>query len=65
LWVETGLSEQLSAADPTWEQVEIAERVIAVPEEEEITTFAARRLEVERTEVPVVARRRVLRRDEL
>ena len=65
LWVETGLSEQLSAADPTWEQVEIAERVIEVPQEEEIIRFAARRLKAEKTEVPVVARRRVLRRDEL
>lgn len=65
LWVETGLSEQLSAADPTWQQVEIAERIIHVPEEEEVTLFAARRLKSERAEVPVAGRRRTLRRDEL
>lgn len=67
MWVETGLAEEFTKSDPTWEQVRIAERIVQVPAEEavEVTTRAATKLAAEREEVPVTARRRVLRRDEL
>ena len=67
LWVETGLAEEFIKSDPTWEQVQIAERVPQVSTEEaaEMPKVAAARLEVERQEVPPPARRRILRRDEL
>lgn len=69
LWVETGLAEELIAADPTWEQVKIAERVSEVAEEavvlEDVALRAAKRLETEREEVPVTGHRQILRRDEL
>jgi L-Lysine epsilon oxidase N-terminal/L-lysine epsilon oxidase C-terminal domain len=67
LWVETGLAEELTKSDPTWEQVRIAERLAQTPVEEmgDVTARAARKLAAEREEVPVPARRRVLRRDEL
>lgn len=64
LWVETGLSEDLAVADPSWEQVKIAERVIEA-KKEKAHAFAARRLKAEKAQVPVVSRRRVLNRDEL
>jgi hypothetical protein len=64
MWVETGLAEELTAADPTWEQVKIAERVIEVAEEE-APVFAAKRLKAEKAQAPIVSRRRILRRDEL
>lgn len=67
LWVETGLAEELTKSDPTWEQVRIAERLVRVPEEEKLlmTSRAASKLATEKDEVPIAARRRVLRRDEL
>lgn len=63
VWVETGLSEKLSAVDPTWQQVKIAERVNDVPEERR-TEVAVERLKARRAEVPVIVRRH-LRRNEL
>jgi hypothetical protein len=67
LWVETGLAEEFTKSDPTWEQVRIAERLVQGPVEEamDVPARAARKLAAERDEVPVPARRRVLRRDEL
>ncbi|HET9872479.1 MAG TPA: LodA/GoxA family CTQ-dependent oxidase [Propionibacteriaceae bacterium] len=67
LWVETELAEEFTKSDPTWEQVRIAERIVRVPVEEaaEVPMLAAARLATERDEVPLRARRRVLRRDEL
>ncbi|HKG79798.1 MAG TPA: LodA/GoxA family CTQ-dependent oxidase, partial [Pyrinomonadaceae bacterium] len=67
LWVETQLAKEFTKSDPTWEQVRIAERLIQAPAEEvtEIPLLAARKLEAEMDEVPVPARRRVLRRDQL
>ncbi|HEX5884355.1 MAG TPA: LodA/GoxA family CTQ-dependent oxidase [Pyrinomonadaceae bacterium] len=67
LWVETGLAEEFTKSDPTWAQVRIAERLIQAPVEEvmEIPLLAAKKLEAEMDEVPVPARRRILRRDEL
>jgi len=65
LWVETGLDNDLTRGDATWTQVEIAEGVIEVPQDEEAVAFAAQRLEAERAAIPVASRRRVLRRDEL
>jgi hypothetical protein len=67
LWVETGLAEEFTKSDPTWEQVRIAERLIQAPAEEmaEVPLLAAAKLDAEMAEVPVSSRRRVLRRDEL
>jgi hypothetical protein len=67
LWVESGLAEEFTKSDPTWEQVRIAERLIQAPVEEvaQIPLLAAAKLEAEMDEVPVPARRRILRRDEL
>jgi len=67
LWVETGLAAEFTKSDPTWEQVRIAERLIQAPADKvaEIPLLAARKLEAEMDEVPVPARRRILRRDEL
>ncbi len=67
LWVETGLAEEFTMSDPTWEQVRIAERLVqaAADEEADMPTMAAAKLASERDEVPITARRRVLRRDEL
>ena len=67
LWVETGLADEFTKSDPTWEQVRIAERLIQAPAEKvaEIPLLAAKKLEAEMEEVPVPARRRILRRDEL
>jgi hypothetical protein len=67
LWVETGLAEEFTKSDPTWEQVRIAERLVRVPKEEKllVTSLASEKLAAEREEVPISARRRVLRRDEL
>jgi len=67
LWVETGLAEEFTKSDPTWEQVRIAERLIQAPADKvaEIPLLAAQKLEAEMDEVPVPARRRILRRDEL
>jgi hypothetical protein len=67
LWVEIGLAEEFTKSDPTWEQVRIAEKLVRVPEEEKllVAAQASEKLATEREEVPVSARRRVLRRDEL
>jgi L-lysine epsilon oxidase C-terminal domain len=67
MWVETELAEELTKSDPTWEQVRIAERIVQTPAEEvaEVPMRASAKLAAEREEVPVPARRRVLRRDEL
>lgn len=65
VWVETGLDNDFTKGDATWVQLEIAEGVIEVPEEEEVMKFAAKKLEAERAEIPVTSRRHVLRRDEL
>jgi hypothetical protein len=67
MWVETGLDSDLTKSDPTWEQVRIAERIVQAPVEEvaEVPMRASAKLAAEREEVPVPARRRVLRRDEL
>ena len=67
LWVETGLAAEFTKSDPTWEQVRIAERLIQAPAEKvaEIPLLAAKKLDAEMDEVPVPARRRILRRDEL
>lgn len=66
-WVETGLAEEFTKSDPTWEQVKIAERIIQMPAEKvvEVHRLAAAKLAKEIEEVPLPARRRVLRRDEL
>jgi hypothetical protein len=67
LWVETGLAEEFIKSDPTWEQVQIAERLPKATTEEatEMPRLSAARLDAERQEVPPPARRRILRRDEL
>jgi hypothetical protein len=65
LWVETGLAAEFTKSDPTWEQVKIAERVIEAEEKEKVVALAAEKLESEKDEVPIVSRRRLLRRDEL
>ncbi len=67
LWVETGLAQEFTKSDPTWEQVRISERIIQTPVEEvaEVPMFAAAKLAAEKEEVALPARRRVLRRDQL
>lgn len=67
MWIETGLAAEFTKSDPTWEQVRIAERITQTPVEEveEVPMRASAKLAAEREEVPVIARRRVLRRDEL
>jgi hypothetical protein len=67
LWVELDLAEEFTKSDPTWEQVRIAEKLIQLPVEEvaEVHSFAAAKLATEIEDVPLPARRRVLRRDEL
>ena len=67
LWVETGLSPELTKSDPTWEQVRIAERIITTPAEDmaEVPLLAAGKLATEIDEVPLPARRRIVGRDEL
>ncbi|HEY6187833.1 MAG TPA: LodA/GoxA family CTQ-dependent oxidase [Pyrinomonadaceae bacterium] len=64
LWVETGLAEEFTKSDPSWQQVKIAERVIEVKDEKKFVAVASDQLAAEKDEVPVVSRRRVLRRDE-
>lgn len=65
-WVETGRAVQFSQNDPSWTQVEIAEKTLGVPEEEgagvaeAVSTLAA----APPAEVPLQQRRRVYRRDE-
>jgi L-Lysine epsilon oxidase N-terminal/L-lysine epsilon oxidase C-terminal domain len=65
LWVETGLAKEFTKSDPTWEQVKIAERVSRVDQKEKVVALAAEKLEAEIDEVPIVSRRRILRRDEM
>ena len=67
LWVETGLAEEFLKADPTWEQVLIAERLPHAPADAAagVAELAVTRLDAERDEVPPPDRRRVLGRDEL
>jgi hypothetical protein len=67
LWVETGLADEFTKSDPTWEQVRIAERIIQTPIEElaDVPLLASAKLEAELDEVPITSRRRVLRRDQL
>lgn len=65
VWVETGLAEEFTKSDPTWQQVKIAERVAQVDHKEKLVRFAKERLAAEADEVPIESRRRVLRRDEL
>ncbi|HEX8283330.1 MAG TPA: LodA/GoxA family CTQ-dependent oxidase [Pyrinomonadaceae bacterium] len=67
LWVETEVAADLTKSDPTWEQVNIAERIIHAPADEmaEVPVRASATLEAEREEVPLTSRRQVLRRDQL
>ncbi|HYP54011.1 MAG TPA: LodA/GoxA family CTQ-dependent oxidase [Pyrinomonadaceae bacterium] len=67
LWVESGLAEEFTKSDPTWQQVMIAERLVQAPAEEAaaMPSRAAATLAAEADEVPAPARRRQLRRDEL
>jgi hypothetical protein len=63
-WVETGLSEQLVMADPTWSQVLIAEGALAAPDPDQIHRMAAAHQE-QQAQVAPGQGRRTLRRDEL
>ena len=65
LWVETGVAEEFTKGDPTFKQVEIAERAAPEAELEALPEVALKSLEAERAEIPIAARRRPLRRDEL
>jgi hypothetical protein len=67
VWVETGLAEDLTKSDATWQQVLIAERLSGLPEEDavQVAEQASARLTAEREEQPPAAQRRVLGRDEL
>ncbi|MCW2810028.1 MAG: hypothetical protein JWP61_486 [Friedmanniella sp.] len=67
VWVETGLAAAFTAGDATWEQVRIAERLVAAPapEAEQLVEAAGLRLTTEREEQPTEGHRRVLSRDEL
>jgi hypothetical protein len=67
LWVETGLADDLTKSDATWEQVRIAERIVGLPADEAtgLPEQAVARLAAEREELPAAAHRRVLGRDEL
>ncbi|HEY6333807.1 MAG TPA: LodA/GoxA family CTQ-dependent oxidase [Blastocatellia bacterium] len=64
MWVESGLAESLQKGDPTWEQLIIAERSAPVEHHERAPLAAAKVLESERAETPIINRRRRLRRDE-
>jgi hypothetical protein len=61
MWVETDLAEKFTVGDATWQQILIAEN--AAPKEQ--APVAAEAVKAERAQVPVRARRRVLRRNEL
>jgi hypothetical protein len=61
MWVETDLAEKFTIGDATWQQILIAEN--AVPRERAL--LAAEAVKAEKTQLPVRARRRVLRRNEL
>jgi hypothetical protein len=61
MWVETDLAEKFTIGDATWQQILIAEN--AVPKEH--TLLAAEAVKAEKAQLPVRARRRVLRRNEL
>jgi hypothetical protein len=63
LWAESQLAPALEKADPTWEQVRIAERAIPTPDEEKLHLLAAENLQAERAETPITHRRKLLRRD--
>ena len=65
LWVETGVAEEFTKGDSTFKQVEIAERAAPEVELEALPQAALKSLETERAEIPIAARRRPLRRDEL
>ncbi len=67
LWVETGLADELTKSDATWEQVRIAESIVGAPAADsvQLPAQAAVRLAAEHEEVPAAAHRRVLGRDEL
>lgn len=61
MWVETDLAEKFTIGDATWQQILIAEN--AAPKEHVL--LAAESVKAEKAQVPVRARRRVLRRNEL
>jgi len=61
MWIETDLAEKFTIGDATWQQILIAEN--AVPKEH--VMLAAEAVKEEKAQVPVRARRRVLRRNEL
>jgi hypothetical protein len=65
LWAESQLAPALEKADPTWEQVRIAERAIPTPDEEKLHLLAAENLQAERAETPITHRRKLLRRDQM
>ncbi len=67
LWVETGLAAAFTAGDATWEQVRLAERLIAAPavEAEHLAEEFGLRLVADREALPSEGHRRVLSRDEL
>ncbi len=65
IWVETGLNPLFTQADPTWEQVQIAESIAAAPAPQVAVSEAVSRDERERTERPATRPRRQLRRDQL
>lgn len=63
-WIETGLDPSLSKADPTWQQVLIAETITTAPAPD-AADEGTKRVETERAKLPAVRPRRRLRRDEL
>ena len=67
VWVETGLAASLTAADATWEQVKIAERIVGLPAEDAVALSdqAGLTLAAEHEELPPESQRRLLGRDEL
>lgn len=67
VWVETGLADDLSKADSTWEQVLIAEQILGLPAAQAtaLPDRAVARAAAERDDVAPDALRRVVARDEL
>lgn len=67
VWVETGLAASLTKADPTWEQVKIAEHILGLPAQDAVLLpdQAVRTLAAEHDEIPPDSHRRLLGRDEL
>lgn len=65
VWIETGLDPAFSQADPTWQQVLIAESLASIPAPEEAPLAATDQVEREKATLPAIPPRRRLRRDEL